>query len=106
MTREDLVSNLDSARTARDVALAEVAGTHQVLIEEAEKALADFDANADVVEVVENIVNDVPAQEVESVLEIAVDETVVAEDDDNSPTAEEEEILRRATEIEAKYKRE
>ena len=98
MTREELVSNVDSANTARDVELAEVSGKHQELIAEAEKALADFDANADVVEVVEGVVEGTENT-------VVVDAEVVTEEDDNSPTAEEEEILRRAAEIEEKYKR-
>lgn len=123
MTREQLIENVEKAKTSRDVALAEVAEANRTIIEAAEEALAQFDANADVADEVEEVVAETEvegevvevtadeevAAEVAEGVEEPVEETspseeVIAEDDEDSPTAEEEEVLRKAAEIEAKYK--
>lgn len=118
MTREELVENAEKAKTARDVALAEISEAHRVLIEAADEALAQFDANANVEETVEEAVAEVEVEgeviadevveaEVEAGAEnpVEVKEDVPSEEleDESAPTAEEEEILRKAAEIEAKY---
>lgn len=102
MTREELVEALERARTAKNIALAEVTAAHEALVAEAEKALADYDAST------------VTEAEVEAVVEETTPEATLVEEapvesteteDTVSPTAEEEEILRRAAEIEAKYQK-
>jgi len=105
MTREELVEAVEKAKTAKNIALAEVTAAHDALIAETEANLRVFDeslvTNEEVAAVVDGVESVVSVEAATEPTVSVVEAEVVAE----GPTAEEEEILRRAAQIEAKYQK-